>query len=189
MVEKETRYRHHPERIEKGLFMGSQQLDILGIHLMTLDAVLTSGSGDSGLSTTDWTPLKLSPLVVAAGETIPQDAIAVILDVAVNDEDISGATNGLLEFAPPEYEADGVSEPGIPTGHTETVYCADFNDRISSRLIIVEMSTDFNIVYKATASLVKTLDYTIKLIGWLIGGTRVARLAWPSVDLYCKFVI
>jgi len=186
MVEKETRYRHHPERIEKGLFMGSQQLDILGIHLMTLDAVLTSGSVGTGLSTTNWTPLKLAPLVTTAGHTIPQDAIAVILDVAVNDSDISTPTDGQLEFAAPEH---GAAEPGILVGHTEIVYCGDVNDRISSRLITVEMSTDFSIVYKATASGANTLDYTIKLIGWLIGGTRVARIAWPSVDLYCKFTI
>ena len=177
---KETRYQEHPVRYEVGLFLGSQQLDVEGIHLMTLAAALTSGS----LSTTDWVPLKLSPLVVAAAETIPLGAIAAILDVAVNEADISTATDGVLELASPEH---GVA--GILAGKTETVYCGDINDAIDSRLVIVEMSDDFSIVYKATASLVNTLDYTIKLIGWIVGGTRIAKITWPSVELYCKVVI
>jgi len=181
---KESIYRHHPERIEKSLFLGSQQLDILGIHLMILDAVLTSGSVVSGLSTTGWLPLKLAPLVTTAGESIPDDAIAVILDVAVNDSDILVATDGQLELASPEHGAAGILE-----GNIETVYCGDKNDRISSRLVIVELSDDSCIVYKATASGANTLDYTIKLVGWLIGGTLVTKITWPSIELYCKFVV
>ena len=177
---KESVYRHHPERMEVGLFLGTQQLDILGIHLMTLAAALTSGS----FSVTDWVPLKLSPLVVAAAESVPPDAIAVILDVAVNDSDISTFTDGVLELASPEH-----GPSGILAGKTEKVYCGDVNDRVSSRLVVVELSDDFSIVYKATASGGNTLDYTIKLIGWLIGGTRVAKVTWPSVDLYCSVVI
>lgn len=181
---KESVYRHHPERMEVGLFLGTQQLDILGIHLMTLAAALTAGSVGSGLSTTDWVPLKLSPLVVAAAESIPLGAIAVILDVAVNDSDISTFTDGVLELASPEH-----GPAGILAGKTEKVYCGDVNDRVSSRLVVVELSDDFSIVYKATASGASTLDYNIKLIGWLIGGTRVAKVTWPSVDLYCKVVV
>lgn len=181
---KESVYRHHPERMAVGLFLGSEQLDILGIHLMTLNAALTSGVGATGLSTTDWVPLKLSPLVVAAAETIPDDAIAVILDIAVNDSDISTFTDGILELASPEH-----GPAGILAGKTEKVYCGDVNNRVSSRLVVVELSDDFCIVYKATASGANTLDYTIKLIGWLIGGTRVAKVTWPSVELYCKVVI
>ena len=176
---KETKYRHHPERIEKGLFIGSQQLDILGIHLMTIAAALTSGS----FSTTDWLPLKLAPLMATANKTIPKDAIAVILDVAVNDAGGAG-TDAYLELASPEH-----GTAGILAGNTETIYCGDVDDHIDSRLVVVELSEDFCIVYKATASGANTLDYTIKLVGWLIGGTRVTKIAWPSLDLYCKFVI
>jgi len=177
---KESVYRHHPERMEKGLFIGSEQLDILGIHLMTLDAILDSGS----LSTMgNWLPLKLAPLVVTAGEVIPADAIAVILDVAVNEFNPAAATDGLLQFAPPEF-----GDP-FPTGHVETVYCGDEVDRINSRLVIVLLSTDFCILWKATASGANTLDYTLKLVGWLIGGTRVSTIVWPSAELLCKFVV
>ena len=179
MVLKETLYRHHPERVEVGLFLGTQQLDILGIHLMTLAAALTSGS----FGTTDWVPLKLSPLVVAAAEVIPSDAVAVILDVAVNDGAGAG-TDAYLELASPEH-----GPAGILAGKTETVYCGDVNDLIDSRLVVVAMSDDFSIVYKATASGAGALDYTIKLIGWLIGGTRIEMPTWPYRDLYCSVVI
>ncbi|KKN63876.1 hypothetical protein LCGC14_0497540 [marine sediment metagenome] len=176
---KETRYQEHPVRYEVGLFLGSQQLDVEGINLMTLAAALTSGS----LSTTGWVPLKLSPLVVAAAETIPLGAIAAILDVEVNDAGGAG-TDTYLDLASPEH---GVA--GKLAGKTETVYCGDINDAIDSRLVIVEMSDDFSIVYKATASGGATLDYTLKLIGWIVGGTRIVKVTWPSVELYCKVVI
>ncbi len=177
---KETRYQEHPVRYEVGLFLGSQQLDVEGIHLMTLAAALTSGSFSN---MDEWAPLKLSPLVVAAAETIPLGAIAAILDVEVNDA-AGGATDAKLELASPEH---GVA--GILAGKTETVYCGDVNDLIDSRLVVVEMSDNFSIVYKATASGGSTLDYTIKLIGWIVGGTRIAKVTWPSVELYCKVVI
>ena len=176
---KETRYQEHPVRYEVGLFLGSQQLDVEGIHLMTLDAALLSGS----FGITDWVPLKLSPLVVAAAEAIPLGAIAVIFDVEVNDE-FGAATDAKLELASPEH---GIA--GILAGKTETIYCGDVNDFIDSRLVVVEMSDNFSIVYKATAQGANTLDYTIKLIGWIVGGTRIAKVTWPSVELYCKVVI
>ncbi len=176
---KETVYRHHPERVAVGLFLGTQQLDILGVHLMTLDAALTSGSVD----TTGWTPLKLAPLVVAAAEVIPFDAVAVILDVAVNDAAGAG-TDAYLDLASPEHGPGGKL-----AGKTETVYCGDVNDRVKSRLVILEMSDNFSIVYKATASGAGDLDYTIKLVGWLIGGTRIVMPQWPYEDLYCNVVI
>ena len=176
---KETRYQEHPVRYEVGLFLGSQQLDVEGIHLMTLDAALLSGS----FGITDWVPLKLSPLVVAAAETIPLGAIAVILDVAVDDSDGTN-TDAYLELASPEH-----GPAGILAGKTEAVYCGDVNDLIDSRMVVVEMSEDFCIVYKSTAQGPNTLDYTIKLIGWIVGGTRIVKVTWPSVELYCKVVI
>ena len=52
----------------------------------------------------------------------------------------------------------------------------------------LELSEDFNILTKITAS-GAAFDYSINLIGWLIGGTRVSRVTWPSAELYAKFAI
>jgi len=175
---KETKYRHHPVRIENGLYLGSQQLDILGVKLAFLDAVLTSAAGED---TTDWTPMNLNTLVVAAGETVPHDAVAVILDVEVNDNGAPG--DYYMDFASVEH-----NYLGVQAGKTETVYVGQVSDRKGARSIIVELSEDFNILTKITAS-GGVFDYSINLVGWLIGGTRVSKVTWPSVDLYAKFTI
>jgi len=180
---KETKYRHHPFRVEKGLFLGSEQLDILGVKLAFLDAALTSAAGKN---TTGWNPMNLNTAaLVAAGETIPKDAVAVILDVEVNDENAPG--NYYMQFASVEPDAN-TSNQEVPAGKTETVYVGQGIDRKGARTIIVELSEDFYIRTKITAS-AAVFDYSINLIGWLIGGTRIAKVTWPSVDLYAKFTI
>ena len=176
---KETKFRHHPARIENGLYLGSQQLDILGVKLAFLESVLTS---DTGLNTTGWTPMNLNTLVVAAGATVPQDAIAVIIDIEVNDG--GGAGDYYMDFASVEHSGGA----GVQAGKTETVYIGQGVDTKGARTIIVELSEDFNILTKITAS-GAAFDYSINLIGWLIGGTRVSRVTWPSAELYAKFAI
>lgn len=176
---KETKFRHHPVRIENGLYMGSQQLDILGVELAFLDAALTS---DSSSNTTIWTPMDINALVVAAGATVPVNAIAVILDVEVNDSGAAG--DYYMEFTSVEHSGGA----GQQAGKTQTVYVGQVGDRKGARIIIIELSEDLNILTKITAS-GAAFDYSINLIGWLIGGTRVARVTWPSVELFAKFAI
>jgi hypothetical protein len=176
---KETKFRHHPTRIETGLFMGSQQLDILGVELAFLDAALTSAAS---LNTTGWLPMNLYTLVVAAGATVPRDAIAVILDVEVNDSGAPG--DYYMDLASVEHSGGA----GVQAGKTETVYVGQVTDRKGARIIIMELSDNFNILTRITAS-GGNFDYSINLIGWLIGGTRVSRVTWPSADLYAKFAI
>ena len=170
---KETKFRHHPVRIENGLYMGSQQLDIVGVKLAFLDRELTSGADSN---TTSWTAMDLNALVVARDATVPTNAVAVILDVKVRHKDAAG--NYYMQFA----------SVGLQDGKTETVYIGQGIDRWGSRTIIIEVNDAFNIFTKITAGGTH-FDYSINLIGWLIGGTRVSRVTFPSVDLYAKFTI
>jgi len=172
-MEKETKFRHYPVRIENGLYMGSQQLDILGFRLAFQDSALTSALDQS--STTDplWPDLTLSDLI-----TVPTDAIAIVISVEVNDAD-STANPYYMGFCP---------TGRIGTGRCQYVYPADVDLRQSSRIIIVELSdqTIPRISYRIVASALG-FDYSINLVGWLIGGTRVSRLAIPAEDLFCTF--
>jgi len=180
---KETKYRHHPVRLEKGLFLGLQQLDIVGVRLAFLDDVLHD---DDLAETTGWTPMNLNTLVVAKGATVPRDAVAVILDVEVWDDAASG--EHYMQFASVEPDAN-TSNQDVPAGKTQTVYRAQAAGRKGSRIVIVELSEDFCIRTKIAGSAPNAFNYSINLIGWLIGGTRISKVTWPSVDLYAKFTI
>ena len=177
---KETKYRHHPVRIEKGLFLGSQQLDILGFRLALLNAALTSATN---ISTQAWHPMNLNTLVVAAGATVPQDAIAVILSVKAKDD---GVGDYYMDFASVAHSGVPPGVVGVQPGKTQTVYIGQGADVWGSRIVIVELSEDSRILTKVTGV---NLDYSINLIGWLIGGTRVSKLTLPAEDLYCRFMI
>lgn len=167
---KETRFRHHPVRIEESLYLGSQQLDLLGIRLDLQDATL-KGPTTGTITTPPWQELTLSDLV-----TIPDDAIAAILSVEVNNLG-SAANAAYMGFSP---------IGGIRAGRTQYVYCGNVNDRKGSRIIVVELSTDQSIHYMID-EVGGNFDYTIKLIGWLLGGTDLSRITPPAEALYCKF--
>jgi len=178
---KETKYRHHPVRIENGLFLGLQQLDILGFRLHFLDAALVEDL--AGSASTDWKPMDLASQM-PTGETVPQDAVAVVLDVNVNE---SAAGNYYMAFASVTHSGVPPGVVGVQPGKTQTVYIAQEDPWKASRIVIVELSEDFRILTKITSA--GALDYSINLIGWLIGGTRISRLTLPAEDLLCKFTI
>ncbi len=165
---KETKFRHHPVRIEKSLYLGTEQLDLLGYRADLQDAALASGSG---VDDAQWTELTLSDLV-----TVPENAIAAVLDVEVNDVGSAGEAT-YMGFCP---------TPAIIAGRLSYVYCANVADRKFSRIVIVELSTNESIWYTIAAS-GAFFDYNIRLLGWLIGGTDVSRITPPAVDLLCKF--
>ncbi len=169
---KETRFRHHPVRIENGLFMGFQQLDILGFRLDLQLSVLTS---DTNQSSTVWQELTLNDLV-----TVPTNAVAIVISVEANDA-ASAANVSYMGFCP---------TGRILAGRCQYVYPANVNDRKGARIVMMELSDDTypSIGYRIVAS-DGAFDYSINLIGWLIGGTRVSRLTIPAEDLFCKFRI
>ena len=167
---KETKFRHHPVRIEKSLYLGTQQLDILGFRSDLQDAALTSSAGGNDVA---WTELTLPDLV-----TVPANAIAAILDVEVNDAGSAGQAT-YMGFCP---------TPAIVAGRVSYVYCGNVNDRKGSRLVIVELSTNESLMMLVVAS-GAVFDYTIKLIGWLIGGTDTSRITPPAEELYCTVTV
>jgi len=172
---KETKYRHHPVPIENGLYLGSQQLDILGFRLDLQDAVLTSAvdQDDTGIAAAE---LKIDDHV-----TVPTDAIAIVISIEVNDVG-SAANECYMGFCP---------TGRIGAGRTQYVYCENQNDAKGSRILIVELSdyaTYSSIGYMIVGS-DGAFDYSINLIGWLIGGTRILRLVIPTEDLLGKCTI
>jgi len=170
---KETKFRHHPVRIENGLYLGSQQLDILGFRLDLQSSALTSATNQASTSSNLWPELTLNNLI-----TVPTDAIAIVISVEVNDA-ASAANVTYMGFCP---------TGRAMAGRCQYVYPANVNDRKGARIVIVELSdpTYPSIGYRIVAS-DGAFDYSINLIGWLISGTRVSRLAIPAEDLLCQF--
>lgn len=168
---KETRFRHHPTRIEEALWLGMQELDLTGFYLDLQTAALVDLTGQD--DTVFFEELTLSDLV-----TVPDDAIAVVLEVEANDSGSAGQAC-YIGFAP-----TGDLRPG----KIQYVYTGNVADRKGSRIIIVLISTDESILYQIVAS-GAAFDYTIKLIGWLIGGTDLARQTPPAEELLCNFRI
>jgi len=167
---KETKFRHHPVRIENSLYLGSEQLDILGYHsdLQTdpIEAELAVAT-----TTAPWEELNI--------DDVPDDAIAVILDVEV-DDDTSSVGQCYIAFC-----ATGafLALTAEASGKVSFVYCANINARSISRTVIVELTTSDTIHYKIAAQ--TGLNYTIRLLGWLIGGTDVSKITPPAEELFC----
>jgi len=173
---KETKFRHHPVRIENGLYMGSQQLDILGYRADLQDALIVTETAVA--TTTEWKELTLSNLV-----TVPDDAIAVILDVDI-DDDTSSVGQCYIAFCPTGSFTALTPET---SGKVSFVYCANVNERVFSRIVIVELTTNDSIYYKIAAQ--TGLNYNIRLLGWLIGGTRVSKITPIAEDLLGKLFV
>jgi hypothetical protein len=174
---KETKFDHHPVRAVKDLFIGSQQEHVSPIQLDKVAAALTSGSGVGDVK---WSLLDIGALAVTAGVTVPKDAIGVVLDVAVNDA--ASAANATYM---------GLATPGNlgSAGKISYVYPGDVNDRVGSRLVVVELNDDDKIAYMVEASGGGAFDYVIKLIGWIMGGTNLSKASMPSASLKAIFVV
>jgi len=172
---KETKFRHQPVRIENGLYVGSQQLDILGYRADLKSALIAD---DTGVDDIIWTELPLSGIT---GVTVPTNAIAVILDVEVSDDGSSGGTACYMAFCT---TGSFVAETAEESGKVSFVYCANVDERKFSRVVIVELSTNDSIHYTINAS-GTNFNYNIRLLGWLIGGTRVSKVTPIAEDLLC----
>lgn len=174
---KETKFDHHPVRVVKDLFLGEEQEHVSPIQLDKLAAALTSlaSAGD-----VYWTLMDIGALAVAAGITVPKNAIAVILDVAVNDA-ASTANATYMAFATPGNLGSA--------GKIAYVYPGNVNDRVGSRLVIVELNDDDKIAYRIEASGGGAFDYVIKLMGWVMGGTNQSKVSMPYGDLKAVFVV
>lgn len=177
---KRTEFQYNVVRMEQGLFLGLQQLDILGIRPEYMTTALTSGTF-VGPATSAWDPMNINALMVAANLAMPVNAIAVILDVTVNDDN-SDAGDSYMELASVDHDAAGpyASKSCI-------VYSGIVDDRRAARTVIVWLSETMDILRRITA--MQNFDYEIKVMGWLIGGIRISLAQWPSEELYAKFRI
>jgi len=171
---KETEYDHHPMRVIKGLSLGSEYAPGAIIVLDFLSAAYTASLSDTPQIWTTWDVDTLF-----TGETRPVNAIAVILDVEVNDAGSAG-TATYLAIATPGVIVDG-----------KTQYCRPGNvdDRKASRLVIVEITGDGKFAVKAEASGSSTLDVRLKLIGWVVAGTLTSHVTLPSATLKGIFTV
>jgi len=171
---KETEYDHHPVRIIRGLSLGAEYMPGQIVYLHPQTAAIKSVTGSDDVT---WSLFDLEGNL-ASGVTRPVAAVAAILDIAVNDGGSAGAQCYMA-----------VATPGIIyAGKTQYIYCGNVNDRIGSRIVIVEITGpgDGKFAYKIDAS-GAAFDYVIKLIGWVLGGELTSYVTLPYADLTCKF--
>jgi hypothetical protein len=174
---KTTKFDHHPVEIHKGLMTGEQ--DFAGQTMLEIiDALLASGSLTAG-----WGQFNLVELCNTAGIDIPEGAAAVIVDVKVRD-DGSTAAEIILTFG-----YGGLIDATNFPGRSLPVYCGDVNDRWDGQICILPFDEDGVIDTLNNASGGNTLDYQIRLIGWLILGTDYTLPTSPQEDLACGFIV
>jgi len=171
MALKETLYDHHPVRMVEGLALGTEQV-FGGIVVLDLQTSVVGSAADT--NDTGWITLDL-------GTYAPASARAAILDVACRD---SGGAAGATYVS--VGNPCGVGDP-IVASKTQIVYCGDVNDRYKSRLVIALLS-DRNLVNIMAIASGAALDYTIKLIGWVLD-PYVAKITPPSESLFAYFVV
>lgn len=164
---KVTKYDHHPVQITKGLALGSDQ-EFGGI--VQLDLQTSNIAAVVNTDSTGWKHIDL-------GAYAPKHARAAILDIAARDA-AGAATDAYVE----------VGNPGIIyASETQIIYCGDVNDRWQSRLVYAILNDDDKVNVKVTAS-GAALDYTAKLIGWVID-PYVAKVTPPYKDLKATFTV
>ena len=173
---KKTTFDHHPVMITKGLLASGE--DWAGqIMLEIISPYLGNGSLSTG-----WGTLFLATLVDTAGIDIPEGAAAIILDVEVQDVD---ALNNPYSLT---FGYGGLIDVTNFPGRAFPVYTSKRNDEWTSRLVVLPLTDDNIIDYLAAASGGTTLDYRLRLIGWLILGEDYTKPTSQYEDLACGFV-
>jgi hypothetical protein len=174
---KKTKFDHHPVEITKGFLGPGEEWGSIAV-LEKISALLDSGSLSDG-----WGTLNISALAIAQSIDVPDGAIAVILGVEVQDSGASGA-EAYIAFG-----YGGLIDLTNFPGRAEVVYCQGLDDRWIGKTVILPL-TEANLVdYLAEATGSTTLDYRLKLIGWLIGGTDYTMPEHPYQNLHCAFAV
>lgn len=171
---KETKFGQHPVRIVKGLSLGSEYMPGQIVYLNFQTAAIKTVANTNDVK---WSTLDIDDLL-PTGVTRPVNAIAAILDVWVRDA-ASAANATYMALATP-----GI----IVAGKTQYIYPGNVNDRPTSRTVIVEITGDGKFAYMIEAS-GAAFDYTIKLIGWVIGGELSTHVTLPSEELKGVFQV
>jgi hypothetical protein len=172
---KKTTYDHHPVEILHGLFIGGSETHITAIALdLQTAALATVVDSDDVLP---WSILNINTLALAAGITVPEGAVGALVDVEVHDSGASAAIHW-MGFAPA-----GV----LYASKTSNVYCGGgVADRPGSRLIPLLWTEAGDFAYNINAS-GANFDYTIKIVAWLMAGSRYTPPVIPSQELACGF--
>lgn len=174
---KKHRFRRHPVQIDNGfLGPGEEWAGIVAVEEIT--SYLTSGSLSSGRST-----LNIAELAADQSIDVPEGAIAAILGVDVQDSGASGAAAYLA------VGYGGIADISNYPGRTQVVYCPVGDDRWAGRTLVVPLTEANLIDYLAEATGGSTLDYRVKLLGWVIGGTDYTMPEHPYQDLSCDLYV
>ena len=153
------------------------QQDFAGQFMLEiLDGLLGSGSLSTG-----WGTLLVEELVSTAGIDIPEGAAAIVLGVEVQD-----AADGEYSLT---FGYGGVVDVTNYPGRSFTIFTRPGADEWISRMFILPLTDDNIIDYLAASSAGTTLDYTLRLIGWIILGTDYSKPTSPQEDLLCGFSV
>ena len=175
MVLKKTTYDHHPVEILQGLFIGGSETHITAVALELQTAVLVTVTNTDDLL--PWRIYNINTLALAAGITVPAGAVGALVDVAVND---SGADAAIawMRFSPAGILYDS---------RTSYVYAGGgVASRPGARIVPILWTEagDFAYAVEATGA---AFSYTIKIIAWLMAGSRYTQPEIPSQELACGF--
>lgn len=144
--------------------------------LEIIDGLLGSGSLSSG-----WGTLLLEELVYTAGIDIPEGAAGIVLDVEIQD-----VADGEYSLT---FGYGGIVDVTNYPGRSFTIFTRPGIDEWIAKQFILPLTDDYIIDYLAAASAGTTLDYTLRLIGWIILGTDYEKPTSPQEDLPCGFTV
>lgn len=180
---KKTNFKHHPVQMGKGtLAHGEEWAGLVMLELVS--EVLASDSLSQGEKDNRGTILlndacaALTPAI-----DVPDGAGAVILSVASQD---SGGSGAVTYFA---LGYGGIVDPTGHPGRTTILYNAKENDEWRERLMIIPLAEGNVIDIFSTPTGANTLDYVLKLVGWVILGTEYTKPDYPYEDLKAVFTI
>lgn len=174
---KKVNYNKHPVQITKGILGPGEEWSNF-VANERISALLTSGSLSDG-----WGTLNVAALAAAQSIDVPDGAVAVIVGVDVQDSGASGA-EAYIAFG-----YGGLIDLTNFPGRSEVVYCQGLDDRWIGRTVILPLTQANLVDYLAEATGGSTLDYRIKLLGWLIGGEDYTVPEHPYQNLACGFSV
>jgi len=177
---KATNFDRHQVKITKGILspeeeaVGTIQLEALNAVLAT--ASLTTGNGS----------VKLASLAASAGIDIPDGAAALVANIAVRDSGAHATADAWIAFG---YKGilDITSAKGAAA--LQIAESGRGSDFWQERLMIIPLNQSKLVDFECVATGSGTLDYQIKLVGWLIKGTAYTLPTHPQRNLKAKFSV
>jgi hypothetical protein len=175
---KATNFDRHPVKITKGIL--SPEEEAVGtIQLEFLNAVFAAAS-----LTTSSGSLKIASLAASAGIDIPDGAAALIARVNARDSGANATNDAWIAFG-----HKGLIDIANYPGALQIAESGRGSDFWQECLMIIPLNQSKLVDFVCVATGSGTLDYQIKLVGWLIKGTAYTLPTHPQKNLKAVFSV